>query len=136
MSAIVVFSVVVGVTRGFTTLTHAADALADQGAYVAFGMGVVALALYAAVGALGNDFDISKLYYPAIILTAVGILVVPLVVGGGEFGGPFIGVAYAGFINGYDHVYSSSIPAFALFCASSSASHSSSMSSMACCWSF
>lgn len=98
MSAIVVFSVVVGVTRGFTTLTHAADALADQGAYVAFGMGVVALALYAAVGALGNDFDISKLYYPAIILTAVGILVVPLVVGGGEFGGPFIGVAYAGFI--------------------------------------
>ena len=98
MSAIVVFSVVVGVTRGFTTLTHAADALADQGAYVAFGMGVVALVLYAAVGALGNDFDISKLYYPAIILTAVGILVVPLVVGGGEFGGPFIGVAYAAFI--------------------------------------
>lgn len=95
--AIVVFSVVVGVTRGFTTLTHAADALADQGAYTAFGMGALALALYGAVGALGNDFDISKLYYPAIILTSVGILVVPLVAGG-EFGGAFIGVAYACFI--------------------------------------
>lgn len=96
--AIVVFSVVIGVTRGFSMLTQSPEAIDGQGSLVAFGMGTVALVLYVVVGLLGNDFDISRLYYPVILVAAAGILIVPLFGGGGSFGGQVIGVAYACFI--------------------------------------
>ena len=96
--AIVVFSLVVGVTRGFSMLTQSSTVLDDQGSLVVFGMASVALALYVAVGLLGNDFDISRLYYPVIILAAAGILIVPLLGGAGLFGGVVVGVAYACFV--------------------------------------
>lgn len=96
--AISVFSLVVGVTRGYSTPTQTGAAVDAQGSLVVFSMAVVALGIYLLVSAVGNDFDISRLYYPVIILAAAGILVVPLVSAQGAFGGVFIGVAYACFV--------------------------------------
>ena len=98
MFAIAVFSVVVGVTRGFSVLTQATNVLDDRGCMVVFGMALVAMLLYVLVGTLGNDFDVSRLYYPVIILASLGILVMPLVDGAGQAGGVFVGIAYACFI--------------------------------------
>ena len=98
MFAIAVFSVVVGVTRGFSVLTQATNVLDDRGCMVVFGMALVAMLLYVLVGTLGNDFDVSRLYYPVIILASVGILVMPLVDGAGQAGGVFVGIAYACFV--------------------------------------
>ena len=98
MFAIAVFSVVVGVTRGFSVLTQATNVLDDRGCMVVFGMALVAMLLYVLVGTLGNDFDVSRLYYPVIILALVGILVMPLVDGAGQAGGVFVGIAYACFV--------------------------------------
>lgn len=98
MFAIAVFSVVVGVTRGFSVLTQATNVLDDRGCMVVFGMALVAMLLYVLVGTLGNDFDVSRLYYPVIILASLGILVMPLVEGAGQAGGVFVGIAYACFI--------------------------------------
>ena len=96
--AIAVFSIVVGVTRGFSTLTEAASALDDRGGFVAFGMALVAILLYALVGTRGNDFDVSRLYYPVIILASVGILIMPLLDTAGQVAGVVIGIAYACFV--------------------------------------
>ena len=96
--AIAVFSVVVGVTRGYSTLTQATSALDDRGCLVAFGTAIVAALLFALVGGLGNDFDVSRLYYPVIILAAIGILIMPLVDAPGQASGVFVGVAYTCFI--------------------------------------
>ena len=98
MFAIAVFSVVVGVTRGFSVLTQATNVLDDRGCMVVFGMALVAMLLYVLVGTLGNDFDVSRLYYPVIILASLGILVMPLVEGAGQAGGVFVGIAYACFV--------------------------------------
>ena len=98
MFAIAVFSVVVGVTRGFSVLTQATNVLDDRGCMVVFGMALVAMLLYVLVVTLGNDFDVSRLYYPVIILASVGILVMPLVDGAGQAGGVFVGIAYACFV--------------------------------------
>ncbi len=98
MFAIAVFSAVVGVTRGFSALTQATNVLDDRGCMVVFGMALVAMLLYVLVGTLGNDFDVSRLYYPVIILASVGILVMPLVDGAGQAGGVFVGIAYACFV--------------------------------------
>lgn len=98
MFAIAVFSVVTGVTRGFSTLTQATSMLDDRGCLVVFGMALVALLLFVLVGTRGNDFDVSRLYYPVIIVAAVGILVLPLVDVAGRVAGVFIGIAYACFI--------------------------------------
>lgn len=96
--AIAVFSVVVGVTRGYSALTQATSVLDDRGCLVVFGTAVVSLLLVLLVGGLGNDFDVSRLYYPVIILAAVGILIMPLVDAPGQASGVFVGVAYTCFI--------------------------------------
>ncbi len=95
--AIGVFSTVVGVTRGFSTLTQSVVTLNSEGAIIVFGTACVALLLYMLVSFLGANFDIGRLYYPAIILLVAGISVMP-VVGAGAFEGRFVGVAYACFI--------------------------------------
>ncbi len=94
--AICAVSVVVGVTRGFSTLTQTVGSLDEQGVLIVFGTACIALACYVLISFLGNDFDISRLYYPAIILVVVGISVMPLV-GSGAFESHFINIAYACF---------------------------------------
>lgn len=95
--AIGVFSLVVGVTRGFATLTQSVGTLDDEGAVIVFGTACVAGALYVLVSLVGNEVDVSRLYYPVTILVVLGISVVPLI-GSGVFEGRFIGIAYACFI--------------------------------------
>lgn len=95
--AIGVFSLVVGVTRGFATLTQSVVTLDDEGAVIVFGTACVAGILYVLVSLMGNEVDISRLYYPVTILVVLGISVVPLI-GSGVFEGRFIGIAYACFI--------------------------------------
>ncbi len=96
--AIAVFSAVVGVTRGYSALTQATSVLDDRGCLVVFGTAVVLALLFACVAGLGNDFDVSRLYYPVTILAAVGILIMPLVDVPGQASGVFVGVAYTCFI--------------------------------------
>lgn len=91
--AVGVFSVVVGVVRGFTTLDQTIDVFSDQGAIVVFCSALAALLLFSVVGLLSRDFDISKLHYPIIILAAAGILLSPLLEDS-VFNGYFVGVAY------------------------------------------
>lgn len=98
VAAIAVFSVIVGVTRGFSTLTQTVATLDSQGVIIAFGTAVIAMLLFVLVGLTGRDFDISRLYYPIIILAAAGILVVPLVGDAGAFENQVIGIAYSCFI--------------------------------------
>lgn len=95
--AIGVFSIAVGVTRGFSTLTQSAAMLDEQGVLIVFATALISLALYVLVSFLGNDFDISRLYYPAIILVVVGIAIMPLL-GNGEFENHFVNIAYVCFI--------------------------------------
>lgn len=95
--AIGVFSTAVGVTRGFSTLTQSAVTLDEQGVLIVFATGLIALVLYVLVSFLGNDFDISRLYYPAIILVVAGISIMPLL-GTGVFENHFINIAYVCFI--------------------------------------
>lgn len=97
MLAIGVFSLVVGVTRGFATLTQSVGTLDDEGAVIVFGAACVAGVLYVLVSLVGNEVDVSRLYYPVTILVVLGISVVPLM-GSGAFEGRFIGIAYACFI--------------------------------------
>ena len=96
MSSITVFSLIVGVTRGFSTLTEGPSVLASEGSIIVFGTAVAAGCLYVAVALLGNDFDISRLYYPIIFLLVLGITLMP-VVADGSFEGRFVGIAYACF---------------------------------------
>lgn len=95
--AIGVFSLVVGVTRGFATLTQSVGTLDEEGAVIVFGTACVAGVLYVLVSLVGNEVDVSRLYYPVTILVVLGISVVPLI-GSGVFEGRFIGIAYACFI--------------------------------------
>ena len=96
--AIAVFSAVSGVTRGYSALTQATSVLDDRGCLVVFGTAVASALLFALVGGLGNDFDVSRLYYPVIILASVGILIMPLVDAPGQASGVFVGIAYTCFI--------------------------------------
>lgn len=98
VAAITVFSAIVGVTRGFSTLTQTVTTLDDEGAIIAFGTAAVAMLLFLLVGLSARNFDISRLYYPIIILAAAGILMVPLLGGAGPFENQFIGIAYTCFI--------------------------------------
>lgn len=95
--AIGVFSIAVGVTRGFSTLTQSAAILDEQGVLIVFATALISLVLYVLISFLGNDFDISRLYYPAIILVVVGIAIMPLL-GNGEFENHFVNIAYVCFI--------------------------------------
>lgn len=95
--AVAVFSVVVGVTRGFSVPHSSISSLNADGALIIFSTAVVAGVLFVVVGLLRRQFDVSRLYYPIIIAVAAGILVTPLL-GGTGFGSQFITVAYNCFV--------------------------------------
>lgn len=98
VAAVVVFSVVVGVARGFSIMSDPASTLDEQGSLIVFGSAVFAGAVFLIVGLLGRSFDISCLYYPAILLLAAGILVTPLLDQDGAFNNYFVGIAYNCFV--------------------------------------
>lgn len=91
--AVAVFSVVVGVSRGFSMPHSSISSLNDDGALIIFCTAIVAAVLFAVIGLLRRQFDVSRLYYPIIIVVAACILVTPLV-GGTGFGGQFVTAAY------------------------------------------
>lgn len=95
--AVAVFSVVVGVLRGFSVPHSPISSLNADGALIIFSTAVVAGVLFVVVGLLRRQFDVSRLYYPIIIAVAAGILVTPLL-GGTGFGSQFITVAYNCFV--------------------------------------
>lgn len=95
--AVAVFSVVVGVSRGFSVPHSSISSLNVDGALIIFSTAVVAGVLFVVVGLLRRQFDVSRLYYPIIIAVAAGILVTPLL-GGTGFGSQFITVAYNCFV--------------------------------------
>lgn len=95
--AVAVFSVVVGVSRGFSVPHSSISSLNADGALIIFSTAVVAGVLFVVVGLLRRQFDVSLLYYPIIIAVAAGILVTPLL-GGTGFGSQFITVAYNCFV--------------------------------------
>lgn len=98
VAAVVIFSVVVGVARGFSIMNDPASTLDEQGSLIVFGSAVFAGAVFLIVGLLGRSFDISCLYYPAILLLAAGILVTPLLDQGSAFNNYFVGIAYNCFV--------------------------------------
>lgn len=95
--AVAVFSVVVGVSRGFSVPHSSISSLNADGALIIFSTAVVAGVLFVVVGLLRRQFDVSRLYYLIIIAVAAGILVTPLL-GGTGFGSQFITVAYNCFV--------------------------------------
>lgn len=95
--AVAVFSVVVGVSRGFSVPHSSISSLNADGALIIVSTAVVAGVLFVVVGLLRRQFDVSRLYYPIIIAVAAGILVTPLL-GGTGFGSQFITVAYNCFV--------------------------------------
>ena len=117
--AVAVFSVVVGVSRGFAVPHTQVAAMNEEGAIVVFGTGAIAAVLFATVGLLGRSFDVSRLYYPIIIVVAASILVTPLV-GGVGFGSQFVTIGYNCFVLMIwcllSYVaYSSSLPSILVF---------------------
>ncbi len=103
-AAIFVFAVIVGITRGYAALSESIVALSSKGIVVVSSVGAIAAILFIAVGLTTKRFNISKIYYPAIILAAVGMLIMPiisLVSASPEsvtFEQGIIGIAYALFI--------------------------------------
>lgn len=95
--AVAVFSIVVGVSRGFSVPHSQIADMNNEGALIVFSTGVLAALLFLAVGLMGRQFDVSRLYYPIIIVVAACILVTPLL-GGTGFGSQFITVAYNCFV--------------------------------------
>ncbi|MFR5827765.1 MAG: hypothetical protein ACLUE1_01145 [Adlercreutzia equolifaciens] len=64
--AVAVFSVVVGVSRGFSVPHSSISSLNADGALIIFSTAVVAGVLFVVVGLLRRQFDVSRLYYPII----------------------------------------------------------------------
>lgn len=104
VAAVAIFALVVGMTRGFTAMSESMQTVSDQGVVIVFGSATIFAVVFLVVGLFVRDFDISRLYYPATILAAAGILLMPClsvlfgIDGGGVFEGQAIGIAYALFI--------------------------------------
>lgn len=96
--AVTVFSVIAGVIKGFMALQQPLSSVTDQGVIIVFATGCTAVLLFVLVGLLVREFDISQLYYPIIILTCLGNLVVPLFGGLGVIQGELVSIAYNLFI--------------------------------------
>ncbi|MCI8366193.1 MAG: LuxR family transcriptional regulator [Eggerthellaceae bacterium] len=95
--AVVVFSLVVGVARGFSMPSSSLALLNDEGSLIVFSTTTVAAVLFAVLGLTGRRFDVSRIYYPIIIAVSAAILVTPLF-GGSTFGAQFVTVGYNCFI--------------------------------------
>jgi DNA-binding CsgD family transcriptional regulator len=104
VSGIAIFSIIVGVTRGCALIHESAESITSEGAIIVFGTATLATVLFLAIGLVKRTFDVSRTYYPIIILTAAGILVMPILslISPGFADGPFesriLGIAYALFI--------------------------------------
>ena len=96
--AVSVFSVIAGAIKGFMALQQPLSAATDQGVIIVFATACAAVLLFVLVGLLVREFDISQLYYPIIILTCLGNLVVPLFGGLGVIQGELVSIAYNLFI--------------------------------------
>lgn len=102
--AIFAFAVIVGTTQGYTALSEPIVTLSSKGIVVVSSVGAIAAVLFIAVGLTTKRFNISRIYYPVIILAAVGMLMMPiisLVTDFSEFitfGREIISIAYALFI--------------------------------------
>ena len=95
---ITLFSLVVGIVKGFATLTQSLGSANASGSIIVFLTGVIVVVLLIFAGLTLRDFDISQLYYPIIIFACLGILLVPLL---GELGpaqSMFVSIAYTLFI--------------------------------------
>lgn len=95
---VAVFSVVGGLVKGILAMNQPLSMVNDSGCIIVFATGVVAIILFLAVGVTLHGFDISRLYYPIIILACFGILAVPLLGTFGPVQGQFVSVAYNLFI--------------------------------------
>lgn len=91
--AILAFSTITGLTRGASIVGSPVSNLSDVGTLTVLGTGMLALVLFFVVNAFGADFDISRLYYPIIILAVAGELVTPIA-GHGPISEMIIGIAY------------------------------------------
>ena len=98
--AIATFSAIAGFYNGMGANIDLAGAVSSSHghALMVFAVSVVALLLLAVGGAIDRGFDLSKLYYPIIVLGCFGIIVVPLVGGYDPVQRMIIGAAYNLFI--------------------------------------
>lgn len=97
---IATFSAIAGFYNGMGANIDLAGAVSSSHghALMVFAVSVVALLLLAVGGAIDRGFDLSKLYYPIIVLGCFGIIVVPLVGGYDPVQRMIIGAAYNLFI--------------------------------------
>lgn len=95
--AVGVFSLVVGISRGFAVPYSSISSLNSDGALIVFSTICAAAVMFLVVGLLRWQFDVSRLYYPITIAVAAAILVTPMV-GGTDFGGQFVTVGYNCFV--------------------------------------
>ena len=93
--AILVFSFIIGVTRGSAAGSVTVGSLDDQGAIIVFGTACIAGVIYLLAGLVGVDFDIDRLYYPIILLAAAGTLLTPLLGMTSALQAQILGIAYA-----------------------------------------
>lgn len=98
--AISTFSAIAGFCNGLDANTELANVAVLHGchAVMVFSVSVVALLLLAVGGAIDRDFDLSKLYYPIIVLACFGVVVSPLLGGYDPVQRTFVGAAYNLFI--------------------------------------
>lgn len=98
--AIATFSAIAGFYNGMGANIDLAGAVSSSHghALMVFAVSVVALLLLVVGGAIDRGFDLSKLYYPIIVLGCFGIIVVPLVGGYDPVQRMIIGAAYNLFI--------------------------------------
>jgi DNA-binding CsgD family transcriptional regulator len=96
--AITVFSIIAGYYNGLSVTDAMTASLENNGPVMMFATATIAIVLFLAVGMISRNFDLSRLYYPIIILACFGAVVVPL------FGAPvsmrstFVSIAYNLFI--------------------------------------
>lgn len=95
--AVGVFSLVVGISRGFAVPYSSISSLNSDGALIVFSTICAAAVMFLVVGLLRRQFDVSRLYYPITIAVAAAILLTPMV-GGTDFGGQFVTVGYNCFV--------------------------------------
>ncbi len=96
---IALFSIVVGLAKGTSAQSTQAGGTGGVGSIIVLAMSLMALVIYFVVCATGENLDLSRLFYPVILLLVAGLLVPPLLGTGRSLpGSVFVGVAYAFFI--------------------------------------
>lgn len=98
--AICAFSAIAGFYNGLGAMSEVSNAAMLHGSHaiMVFSVSAVALVLLAVGGAIDRSFDLSKLYYPIIVLACFGVVVMPLLGGYDPLQRTFVGAAYNLFI--------------------------------------